>query len=157
MVQQFLSLSTLWKFSLFFDNGVIELIVRDTNRYVAQCKGDDTWETTADEIHVRAYLGFQILMGINQLPEIRYYWVKDERLHYAPITDRISHCQFEEVSHYLYFVDNTTLPKRGEDRYQQVQKILLIIAIIKEWCFKVYRPKVQNSIDEAIILFKGEY
>ena len=37
-----------------------------------------TWSTTSDEI--RAYIGFHILMGINCLPEIRDYWVKDEKL-----------------------------------------------------------------------------
>ena len=42
-----------------------------------------TWSTTSDEI--RAYIGFHILMGINRLPEIRDYWVKDEKLHYTPI------------------------------------------------------------------------
>ena len=150
-----ISADPLELFSLFFDNVVIDLIVRETNRYAAQCRGDDTWETNAEEI--RAYLGFQILMGINQLPEIRDYWAKDERLHYAPIADRISRRRFEEVSRYLHFVDNATLPKRGEDGYQRLQKILPIITTIRERCLLVYTPKAQNSIDEAMIPFKGEH
>ena len=77
-------------FSLFFDDDVIGTIVRETNRYAEQClvETTKTWSTNAEEI--RAYIGFNILMGINRLPEIRDYWAKDKKLHYSPIASRIS-------------------------------------------------------------------
>ena len=48
-------------FSLFFGDDIIDLIVRETNRYAALCRGDNTWQTTHEEI--KAYLGFHVLMG----------------------------------------------------------------------------------------------
>ena len=76
-------------FSLFFDDTLVDLIVEETNRYAEQTlQGTKEWSTDAAEI--RAYMGFMILMGINQLPEIRDYWSMNEYLHYAPIADRIS-------------------------------------------------------------------
>ena len=140
-------------FSQFFDNDVIDLLVRETNRYAAQCRGDNTWETNRQEI--RAYLGFHILMGINKLPEVRDYWANDTRLHYAPIADKISRLRFEEISRYLHFVDNTTLPLRGEEGYQRLQKVQPLIDAIRERCLNKYRPRAENSIDEAMIPFKG--
>ena len=95
-------------FSLFFDNDVIDLIVRESNKYAAQCRGNQEWVTIAEEI--RAYLGFNVLMGINNLPEISDYWSRDPRFHYSPISERISRDRFEEISRYLHFVDNATLP-----------------------------------------------
>ena len=72
-------------FSLFFDDKVVSHIVTETNTYAQQCLASSStvWQTTASEI--RAYIGLQILMGINQLLEIRDYWAKDDKLRYNPI------------------------------------------------------------------------
>ena len=142
-------------FSLFFDDEVIDIIVRETNVYAQQClvNTTTTWSTTSDEI--RAYIGFHILMGINRLPEIRDYWAKDEKLHYTPIASRISRSRFESISRYLHFADNTQLPSREEQGYNRVQKVQPIITAMKQRCTSLYRPNPQNSIDEAMIPFKG--
>ena len=85
-------------FSLFFDDKVVSHIVTETNTYAKQCLANTStvWQTTASEI--RAYIGFQILMGINQLPEIRNYWAKDDKLHYNSIASQISRNRFEEIA-----------------------------------------------------------
>ena len=140
-------------FSLFFGDDIIDLIVRETNRYAALCRGDNTWQTTHEEI--KAYLGFHVLMGINRLPEIRDYWANDECLHYAPIAKRIARLRFEQISRYLHFADNSTLPARGMEGYNRLQKVQPIIIAIKERCLRNHRPTAENSIDEAMIPFKG--
>ena len=120
-------------FSLFFDDEVIDLIVRETNVYAQQClvNATTTWSTTSDEI--RAYIGFHILMGINRLPEIRDYWAKDEKLHYTPIASRISRSRFEAINRYLHFADNMQLPSREEQGYNnRVQKVQPIITAMKQ-------------------------
>ena len=64
-------------FSTFFTEELLEDIVHETNRYAAQYlathQPNDTpgWNTNVEEL--RAYLGFMILMGINELLEIRDY------------------------------------------------------------------------------------
>ena len=85
-------------FSLSFDDEVIGAIVRETNAYAEQClaESSETWSTHAEEI--RAYIGFNILMGINRLPELRDYWAKDEKLHYSPKASRISCSRFEAIT-----------------------------------------------------------
>ena len=142
-------------FSLFFDDEVIDLIVRETNMYAQQCLVNTTtmWSTTSDEI--RAYIGFYLLMGINRLPEIWDYWAKDEKLHYTPVASRISRTRFEAINRYLHFADNTQLPSREEQGYNRVQKVQPIITAMKQRCTSLYRPNAQNSIDEAMIPFKG--
>ena len=72
-------------FSLFFTPAIIDLLVRETNRYTAQCleSSDKEWSMNAAEM--RAYLGFCILMGIVRGPAIRDYWSQHEVLHYNPI------------------------------------------------------------------------
>ena len=151
------STNPLEMFTIFFDAEVLDLIVRETNRYASQVLhgSETTWETDVQEI--RAYLGFRILMGITRKPEIRDYWSRDEKLHYTPIASRITRDRFEEVTRYLHFVDNTSLPARGEDGYHRLQKVLPIINLLKERFLKSYNPHPQNSIDEAMIPYKGIY
>ena len=60
--------SPLQIFLLFFTRAIVDLIVLETNRYAAQCLGNDSWKTCTEEI--LAYFGFCILMGINKLPDI---------------------------------------------------------------------------------------
>ena len=77
-------------FSLFFDVTLVDLIVEETNRYAEQTLQGTDKEWSTDAAEICAYMGFMILMGINQLPEIRDCWSTNEYLHYAPIADRIS-------------------------------------------------------------------
>ena len=142
-------------FSLFFDDSLISLIVDETNRYAEQSlRGKNKeWSTDADEI--RAYMGFMILMGINQLPEIRDYWSTNEYLRYAPIAERISRDRFEEITRYLHFVDNESLPARGEEGFSRLQKVEPVISALKVNFRAAYSPHCQVSVDEAMIPFKG--
>ena len=146
-------------FSAFFTEELLEAIVHETNRYAAQYLAtnhpDNTpeWQTNAEEL--KAYLGFMVLMGINELPEIRDYWSRDPCLHYSPIASRITRNRFEEICRYLHFIDNDTLPARGEVGYHRLQKILPIITAINKVCLENYNPCCENSIDEAMIPFKG--
>ena len=146
-------------FSLFFDSTLVGLIVTETNKYAKLCLETEgkqtTWSTTEEEI--RAYFGFQILMGLNHKPEIRDYWSRDELLHYAPIASRISRDKFEEISRYIHFVDNESLPKRGEPGFHRLQKILPVLAHLKGRFLAAYNPHQQNAVDEAMIPFKGKH
>ena len=145
-------------FSLFFDSTLVELIVTETNTYAKLCLESEgkqtTWSTTEEKI--QASFGFQILMGLNHKPEIRDYWSRDELPHYAPIASRISRDRYEEISRYIHFVDNESLPKRGEPGFHRLQKILPVLTHLKGRFLAAYNPHQQNAIDEAMVSFKGK-
>ena len=65
-------------FFLFFTSSILEHIVEQSNRYAAQCKGEqfEMWQPITVE-ELCAYLGFMVLMGIARLPCLRDYWKKD--------------------------------------------------------------------------------
>ena len=146
-------------FSQYFDDELLSDIVRETNRFAAQClaaaNSDATWETDLAEI--RAYLGFMVVMGINRLPEIRDYWSTDSKMHNAFISSHITRRRFEEISRYLHFVNNTTLPLRDEPGFHRLQKVLPIISAMKRKFQENFNPHAQISIDEAMIPFKGKH
>ena len=144
-------------FSHFFSEDILSLIVRETNRFAVECLATTnttaTWETNLEE--VKAYLGFMKVMGVNRLPEIRDYWSMDTKLNNTFISSRITCKRFEEISRYLHFADNTTLPLRDEPGFHRLQKVMPIITAMREKFEGNYNPHPQNSIDEAMIPFKG--
>ena len=57
---------------------------------------------------------FIIIVGVNRLPEMRDYWSTDDKLHNQFIASRITQDPFEEISRYLHFIDNSTLPLKDD-------------------------------------------
>ena len=70
-------------FEMFFSDDLMKLMVTESNRYAEAVMGNEkfaTWtKITVDEM--KAFLGFSILMGINQLPAVKDYWKNSEYLH----------------------------------------------------------------------------
>ena len=84
--------SPLKVFELLFTTDLQSNVVNESNKYAAQVMGEERYnkwdKMTEDEF--RAYLGFNILMGINKLPSIDDYWSRNPLLHYSPVADRIT-------------------------------------------------------------------
>ena len=148
-------------FLTLFTHEFLEHIVRETNRYAEQCisathQGDGpppTWTTTLGE--VKAFIGFAILMGINELPEIRDYWSTNDPLHYFPVASRIPRKRFMELSTYLHFANNENIVARGQPEYDRLAKVRPVITALQKSFLEAYKPHRENVIDEAMIKFKG--
>ena len=143
-------------FRLFFTMTLLSTIIEETNRYARQVLGENikSW-TDVKEEDILAFLGFTVLMGINQLPSIKDYWRKDKYFHYSPIADRITRDRFQQILRFLHFVDNSTLPSRSDPDYDRLCKVSPCINIVQEACRKNYMPHKFQSITEAMIAFKG--
>ena len=62
-------------FELFFDDDVVEMIVKFSNMY-AQSKGNHSFSTTMQE--VRTFLAILMVSGYNRVPWRRLYWSHDD-------------------------------------------------------------------------------
>ena len=144
-------------FSHFFTDDLLHVIAQQSNLYASQVMDQHAYakwdKITVSELN--AYFGFCMLMSINHLPAIEDYWRTDPFLHYSPVADRISRYRFREISRYLHFVDNTQLPKRGEDNYDRLGKVRPIIQFCLEKFLSNYNPNCEMAIDEAMIPFQG--
>lgn len=143
-------------FFLFFTSSVLEHIVEQSNKYAAECMGEQfqTWQPITVE-ELCAYFGFMILMGIVRLPSLGDYWKKDVIYHYMPVADRISRDRFYDLHRYLHFVDNGTLSPPHTPGYNKLGKIAPIITMLGNRFADVWNPGKNISIDEAMIPFKG--
>ena len=112
------------------------------------------WEKlTVTEL--RAYFGFNFLMGLVHLPAIEDYWKNDPYFHYHPIASRISRDRFRDISRYLHFTNNTRLACRGETGYDRLGKVRPVIECVQKAMREAYIPSRDIVVDEAMIPFQG--
>ena len=145
-------------FSQLFNDSILENIVEQSNLYAQQTMGTakyNTWQRITLE-ELKAYLGFNVLMGLVRLPEIEDYWKQDPFFHYAPIADRIPRDRFRDISRYLHFCDNSTLAKRGQQGYDRLGKVRPMLNAIKTSVMDNYQPSRDIVVDEAMIPFQGQ-
>ena len=149
--------SILETFQLFFSVALVKDIVQQTNKYAAEVLSDSARRSWTDvtEDDIWAFLGFMILMGINQLPALVDYWKKSPIFRYAPIADRISRDRFLQILRNLHFVDNSTLLDRADPGYDKLCKVRPIITVVQQACRLSFNGRQNQSIDEAMIAFKG--
>lgn len=125
---------------------MLEVLVRETNQFAALClsaahreeEAPSTWTTTADEM--KAFLGFTVLMSLTKLPDLYDYWSSSELLHSFPVASRIPRKRYLELRRFLHFVDNTTLPARGEEGYDRLGKVRPVIEAVKQSFLSHYSP-----------------
>ena len=108
---------------------------------------------TVEEL--KAFMGFNILMGIVKLPSIDDYWKKDPLLHYQPIASRITRDRFRDIRRFLHFCDNTTLPSPGTPGSDRIAKIRPLFDMVNKRCSELYNLHRDVAVDEAIIKFQG--
>ena len=151
------SLSPSAVFKQFFTDDICAHIVEQSNFYAHQVLGSDKYSKwnpiTVEEL--RAYFGFRICMGIVHLPAMRHYWSCKHLLHQPAIADRISRDRFFDISRFLHFANNTTLPARGEPGHDRLGKVRPILEAIQQQLLANYCPNREQAIDEAMIPFQG--
>lgn len=106
-------------FNLIFDLSIINLVVRETNRYARKKLANtrirlDKWQDVRAQ-ELCAYFGMWIIMGKNSLPRISMYWSSDSFIGNSGIQNVMTKNRFEEISQYIHFNDSSQEPPRGAD------------------------------------------
>ena len=134
-------------------------IAAETNRYAEQLqwqKGrqDTKWKpTTSDEI--RAYLGIRIYMSVIDLPDIKMYWSGDSFFGGFTIANVMTRDRFEKLQQYFHAVDRTGYDRMDPNR-DKCHLVRPMLTFISDPCLENYVPHKEQSIDEAMIAFRGQ-
>ena len=149
-------------FKMFFDDELIELIVRETNTYAAQkiqarsfiplrSRLRDWTPVTTDEIYV--VLALFMLMGIIQKPTLRSYFSKNCILATPIFGSTISMDRFESICNFMHFNNND-----NTRTYQGPSKLFKIYPVLSHLNTKfqsLYLPGQNIAIDESLTLWTG--
>uniref|UniRef100_A0A8B9WHX5 PiggyBac transposable element derived 2 n=1 Tax=Bos mutus grunniens TaxID=30521 RepID=A0A8B9WHX5_BOSMU len=112
-------LSPVGLFELFFDEGTINFIVNETNRYARQ--KNVNLGLTAQEL--KCVLGILILSGYISYPRRRMFWETSPDSHHHLVADAIRRDRFELIFSYLHFADNNELDE--SDRFAKVRPLIV--------------------------------
>ena len=154
-------------FSHFFDGEVIDLLVRETNRYAATTienkGGMDSlsqhsrfrkWkEVQANEM--KAFLAIMLLMGIDRRSNYELYWTTEWTLEAPGIRSIMSRDRFYLILTFLHCTDNAHLTRPGDENHDRRGKIKEIMDLLVDRWQTAYYPDRELSVDETIIPFKG--
>ena len=144
-------------FRMFYTSELLDLVTAETNKYAEQVMTPQKILkfTPVSKLDIEAFMGFNILMGINSLPSLAMYWGNDSIHHYAPIADRISRERYKQISRYLHFCDNTSLAPLGTPSYDRLGKVRPLMEYLSTKFCSLYSPGENLAVDEAMIKFQG--
>ena len=144
-------------FKLFWNDDMIDNMVTQTNLYAEQLiseSPDASWyETNKQEM--QAFIGLNILQGIDPKPELSMYWSKDKFFGNAGVQDTMSRDRYKDLSKYLHVNDNRTAVPQGAPGYDPLHKIAPTLYDLRSNLKKQFNPGCALAIDEAMVACKG--
>lgn len=152
---------TLDYFRLLFPDSLFEHMVEQTNNYALyrqrrSGRSDTHWHPT-DIREMRAYVGLNILMGINQLPDCGMYWASDIFIGNAGFKKTMTARRFEKLNQHLHLCDRESEPSKGELGYDGLYKIRPLLDMVGNTMWDSYLPNRCLTIDECSIASKGRF
>lgn len=140
-------------FSRYFSEEVIDHIVEQTNLYASQ-KQTQNWEPVRKS-DIDAFLGIIILMGIHVLPSIDLYWSSDPFFRVDEIAQVMTCKRFKKFLENLHLNDNSKTPAKTSQEYDKLYKVRPVLELLNCACQREAKQTTSQSIDEAMIRFKG--
>ncbi|RVE51668.1 hypothetical protein evm_003640 [Chilo suppressalis] len=158
-------------FESIWDRGIMELIVKETNRYASQkitnLRQNDTlktssrlhrWtETSVDEMYL--FFGIYVLMGLDPRTSQHEYWKTTGFLEMPKFRGLLSYNRFILLGKFLHFVDNSdsnlNSPQNEGAIPAKLKKIAPIIQHLNTKFSSLYNLYPDIAIDESLTLFKG--
>ncbi|KAL6465510.1 hypothetical protein MHYP_G00256430 [Metynnis hypsauchen] len=152
---------TLDYFRLLFPDSLFEHMVEQTNNYALyrqrrSGRSDPHWHPT-DVREMKAYVGLNILMGINQLPDYGMYWASDIFIGNAGFKKTMTARRFEKLNQNLHLCDRLSEPSKGELGYDGLYKIRPLLDMVGNTMWDAYLPNRCLTIDECAIATKGRF
>ena len=144
-------------FSLLWEPSFFQLLAEQTNLYARQRqveKPNRKWYPTTSE-EIKAFLGINIIMGIDQKPALTHYWSTDPYLGNQGIQSVMPRERFEALNRYLHLNDSEQMPGRDDPAYDPLYKIRPLIDSCQQNFRDRYIPGRDVSVDEGMIKYKG--
>lgn len=142
-------------YKLFLTDDVLDLIVRETNKYAKEKlqqqrkkRKNPEWHDT-DKNEILQFFSIVITMGLVPLPTISAYWSKDEMFNNKFVSEIMPRDRFLSLLKFIHFADNSV---KDKDRLRKLKPLLdKLLNNFKQ----VLSPGREIIIDESMIPWRG--
>lgn len=104
---------------------------------------------------MRVYLGLRVYMSVVNLPERSMYWSTDWLFGQYFVPNVMTRDRFDKISQYLHCNDSSLNPPTGQPGHDLLHHIRPVHDIILHQCLSNYNPNRDQSVDEAMVKFRG--
>ena len=94
-------------------------------------------------------------MGITRLPALHCYWSTNHYLGAPHIVRSFPRDRFYSILRELHFNGNSSAIPRGQPGHDRTHKVRPVPDSVLEKRLSLYKPQRENSVDEAMVKFKG--
>jgi hypothetical protein len=144
---------------LIFPENLIERLTVETNRYAEQAqlkKGHDDKNWSPVTIpEMKAFIGIRVYMSVVHLPTMKMYWSEDELYGNFPLAKIMPRNRYDKICQYLHAVNNADQLPKDNPNHDKLFLIRPILDAVTTQCQVQYKPHEQQSIDEAMVAFRG--
>eukprot|EP00062_Callorhinchus_milii_P007407 gi/632948985/ref/XP_007889898.1/ PREDICTED: piggyBac transposable element-derived protein 4-like isoform X2 [Callorhinchus milii] len=147
-------------FSLFLHSNLFSDFVEHTNSYARWKMGhegaaDARW-VDVSEVEMRCYIGLNVLMGINQLPNYKLYWSRDNLFGNDGVKSIMTCNRYEKLTEYFHVSDRLYDTSGHDSNFDALYKARPLLDTVRASFKKLYRPSRYLSVDEAMIAMNGK-
>ena len=125
----------------FLGDDLWDMVVEESNRYAQQKLGDrfgNFRQITCAEL--KAFIGINLIMGINRLPNYALFWSNDDFFGNQGIKRVMTKNRFEEISQHLHFSDSTKEPACDAVNCDRLFKVRTVIDYVTGRCQNNFKP-----------------
>ncbi|CAH2000965.1 unnamed protein product [Acanthoscelides obtectus] len=153
-------LKDVWQiFEYFSDDNLMDIIVRETNRYASQyissnkdkLKSNSQAKKWFDSNEIRTHIGLLILHSICPKPESKMYFSRQESIGTPFFSKVIGERRFDLLLKFLLFVNNSSINPYINPKIDQSFPVLDLLK--KSICQLMYQNK--TAIDKSLITWIG--
>lgn len=137
--------------SLFLNPTFLNLIVNQSNLYAIQ----SNTELHLSALELKAVIGMLIIMGFNNLPNMKLYWSGDKNFHNKRIAEIMPLKRFVKIIRFLHLNDNMKMPSRDSVQFDKLYKIRPMIKHLNTVFPEMFSPSCRTSVDESMVAFTG--
>ena len=133
--------------------GLLSMMKIESERYAAQ----NGRQFQISEEEFRAFLGVNLLMGINKLPTMMSYWSVDEVLGNLLIQKATARARFLEILQNIHFADNhKELQPKESGEYDRAWKLRPLFDHLGKHFQDMLQPEAHHLMDEHMCKVKGK-
>ena len=142
-------------FSLLFPEELWDVLVEQTNIYVAQ-KQRKSWFNDTNKDEMKAFVGALIFMAVHRLPNFDHYFSRDWVFAVPAIQNVFTRNRFWQLWQNFHLADNSRQPAPTDEGYDKLYKLRPMINVMREKFKQAYNLGQKVCVNEHMVKGKGK-